>query len=276
MIRTVYFVVLVVLLFNSMTVRADFVDMATISINNKFIRKVTNNSPQTYLLHLSKDQAGDTLRITLWTDHGGERNAYITLTDIETRETIEFPADHYHILNSTFLEHNFLISAKFVYTYPREFEITWDIFQTTSSPQIEQLYTSLNQFVDFMTFTRYRSAIWYKTFILDSIQTNFVWIAQSHAPNQRISSDTVLQSGSRFYQFLLLNDSEKEYFENFDANNYFKMYNLHSSIHGTLKIDQQHLDHYSFEMRNRDYRLRFEFIYRDNRYLLDGIFYETY
>lgn len=261
--------------FISLSARADFVDMATLSVNGRFVRKVTQDATQPYLVNLSQYKTGDTLRIKLWTDHGAERNAYITLTHLESKEEIEFSADHYYLMDESFLKNEYSISAHFVYEHPKEFEVSWSVFETTLSDQIEQLYYSLDDFVEFMIFSRYRSNVQWDRFIADSVSLNYVWISQSHGADQRTPTETLRHSGTHYSRFLPLTDTEKEYFERFDASDYYKLYNMRSPFYGSIRINNEDLDHYSFEMNNWEYTVRFEFVYRDNRYLLEGIFYEV-
>ncbi|TNE54316.1 MAG: hypothetical protein EP338_07840 [Bacteroidetes bacterium] len=99
---------------------ADFVDIATIKVNNTLVRKVTNNSRSPYLINLSKFRIGDTLKIDVWTDHGAERNSFITIKNEESHHTDTLDYGEHFIITSDLLEQQHSISAISLFSYPKE------------------------------------------------------------------------------------------------------------------------------------------------------------
>lgn len=71
------------LLIISYSAKADFVDIAILKVNGVLVRKLTNNNSGTYFVNLNKFKVGDTLSIQIRTDHGAERNSYISIKNLE-------------------------------------------------------------------------------------------------------------------------------------------------------------------------------------------------
>lgn len=252
----------------SLSARADFSNMAKLSVNGVLVRRIIDNSTTPHLVNLSKFKVGDTLKIDLWTDHGAENNAFVRIIDLETEQIDTLGRRKTFIITSDFLNHAHLISATYIYDHREEFRITSDLFQTTQSNQIELIHQSLDDFATTILDAQSKKAKLTSEIFPASVEVNFI---PGNKTRDRKLSDSTDQSIKKLKEFLWLNVVEVDYFDGFSGFDYFKIYNLGSIIYGSLKIDPENLDEYQFTLGDWDYRMEFHFSYTGSEYQLSKI-----
>lgn len=255
--------------------QADFVDIATISVNGKTIRKVTNNSSEPYLVNLSKYQIGDTLKISVWTDYGGEMNSFITIKNNESLKIDTLTNNGKFIINSDVLIKKHSVTVHYV-SYDNEKQIaTWNICTIIPDEKIELVYKKSNELRDYLISTIKKTKI-NPSILADSIFMNFKLVTNKNGSvSKKILTDTIQINKQLVPKQLNFNKDEKLYIEEFNSIDYFQLYNLFSEIHGTIKINQPSLNDFIVVFGSYKYKYEFHFIYKQNEYFLSKIFYFT-
>lgn len=253
--------------------QADFVDIATISVNKTIVRKVTNNSNEPYLINLSKFQIGDTLKVNVWTDYGGEMNSFITIKNNESLKIDTLTQNGIFIINSDLLTKKHLITVHYVSYHNEKHFTTWNICTIIPDDKIELVYKKSNELRDFLISTIEKSKI--NTSILaDSIYMNFKLEKLKNGTVSRIIlTDTILIHKDCVSKQLNFNQDEKSYIEEFNSIDYFHLFNLYSDIHGTIKINQSSLNDFIVVFGGYKYKYEFHFIFNQNEYSLSKIYY---
>lgn len=246
---------------------ADFVDIATVKINGKLVRNLTRDS-NPYLINLEKFNVNDTLTITVWTDYGGEYNSYLTYQNKVTNEIDSVGRRSKILLTEAMLNTPYLFSVTFIHSINGEpSEVTWKIFETTDHPRIEKVYTQTNAFVENL-----KSAIPITDdFFMDSIACNIA-SPKLDKKGLRQAGDTILVARADIFNLLVLTEEEKEYLIDFNAVDYVQLYNIKTRMYGHLDMGKAEINWISLRLANfSGSRLRFNFVFENNRYKVNSI-----
>lgn len=254
---------------------ADFVDIATIKVNNTLVRKVTNNSRTPYLINLGKFNIGDTLKIDVWTDHGAERNSFIKIKNEETQHIDSLNRKEYFIITSDLLKYKHSVAVTYIYSHPMEMNITWDICTITPNNRIELFYENINDLRDFLISTSNYKPNFSSTILIDSVMVNFKSKKLKNVI-QREVNDTITIAQDEIPKLLVFNEVEKSYIQRFNSIDYFQLYDITSDIHGYIKIDQDSLLYGVVAFGGYKYKLEFHFTFDQNSYVLTNIYYKEY
>lgn len=261
-------------LFVSYVAKADFVDIATLKVNGKLVRRLTNNNHVPYLVNLSRFHAGDTLSVQIRTDHGAENNSYLSLQNLENKSKQLLTKDHYLIITTDLLQKKHLLSVTYILDYPEETEVTWDICTFTPDEQIEQVYASINELRDLLLSAPNKKPPFSSTLFMDSITTNYQLSVAENGIRNKILKDTLNYSITKISDFLVLNPTEKTFIQKIDAIDYVKLHDFTSQLHASIILPPQNLDTFQFLFGDFDHSARFLFRYIDGQYKLEKIGYE--
>lgn len=264
----------IVLLSN--VVIADFVDIVTIKVNNALVRKLTNNSRTPYLINLGKFNIGDTLSIDVWTDHGAERNSFIEIKNEETQHIDTLERREYFIITSDLLKYKHSVVITYIYSYPKEMNITWNICTIIPNNRIELFYENINDLRDFLISTTVNKPNLSSTILNDSVIVNYWSKKLNNDIIQRQVKDTITIALTEIPKLLIFNEVEKSYIQRFNSFDYFQLYDITSDIHGYIEIDHESLLNGVVAFGGYKYKFEFHFKFDQNIYVLTNIYYREY
>jgi hypothetical protein len=248
---------------------ADFVDIATVEVNGKMIRKLTRNNGAPYLICLSNFKPGDTLTIDVWTDYGGQYNSHLIYQNKLTQETDSIHRLSKIILTKEMIEIPHLFAVNFIQKYKGEnIKNTWEIFETTNNARIEQCYDQLNQFVESLkaNFSNEHD------FFLDSIECNIAQANTDENGRREKLQEIVMISQKEFPKLINLTEEEEEYLKDFNAKDYVQLYNTYTRMYGQLVIDSENLQWVQLKIVSfKGARLIFEFEFQGDKLKLKSV-----
>lgn len=271
MFRLQRLLLLLFILIGAHQAKADFVDIATIRVNQTLVRKLTHNHSQPYLVNLSRFKTGDTLKIEIWTDYGGQYNCTFVLENQETHGTDTLRWKDQIILTKELLEKEHRLTVIYQFSGQR---MSWNICVFTPDPQIEEVYHTLNNWSYFLNSASLHKGMFTSPVLSDSIETNFVQSLSKKTPENRVPRDVSRHPIVHLSDILFFSEPEVSYLQKFIAEDYVKHYNLSSNIHGNLILDETDLSHFSFSFGDNDYHLEFCFELKQSQYKLTRILYK--
>lgn len=254
-------------------VRADFVDVATISVNGKMVRKLTNNSRDLYLINFDNYHRGDTVNVDIWTDYGGENHSFVTLQNVLNSKTDTLSKKNQFILTEEIKSNEFLISVTFVDPFGSNHGYTWNICKIVPDHRIEVVYESINELKELLVSLNTKKSQISSTVLTDSLTVNFK-PAQS-GNEMRQLSDTVNYSISKLSGILQFNKTEMSYLKHYNAVDYADQYDFETNLHGSIQVAENSIDHFSVSFGNFTYRWLFNFQWDSEKYILESIFYHV-
>ncbi|MDX1373137.1 MAG: hypothetical protein R3321_11735, partial [Nitrososphaeraceae archaeon] len=217
---------------------ADFVDIATIKVNGKLIRKLTRNNSSPYLICLSEFKPNDIMTISVWTDYGGEYNSYLTYKNKLTNEVDTINRKSKIILTEDMITNPYQFSVSFIHERNNKItENSWTIFESTNNARVEKAYSHLNQFIEELK-TNFSNM---DDFFLDSIECN-ISSPKLDKKGLRQTKDTIFISQNNILELLTLTDEEIEYLSEFNSKDYVQLYNIGTQMYGQIYIDNENLN----------------------------------
>lgn len=258
------------LLWISGWVRADYVDIAAMHVNGTLVRKMTRNSTHPYLVNLSQFQVGDTLQIDIWTDHGAEQNCVVTITSLETGETETLNRWKTLLITSELLEREYLVSVTFTYSYPHEFQSTWDICRIVPDPHIEKVYASMNELRDFLLTKPGSQNAMFPQLLKDSVEVNY-FVSKGRAGElKREMMYAEKYPAQTIPEWTVLNPKEMNFLQQFNAIDYTRIYGFSTNVHSNVKISDD-LNSYSMSFGDFTYQLEFFAVWEREKFVLERI-----
>lgn len=247
---------------------ADFVDVATVKVNDKLVRKMARNNFTPYLICLSEFNPNDTLTISVWTDYFGENNSYLTYLNKTTNEIDTVSRNSPIILTEEMIRTPYLYSVTFIHNRNNNVSLdTWEIFETRNEPKIEKAYSDLNFFIDGLKAEFSIS----NDYFLDSIECNIL-SSVLDTRGSRLVGDTVLVSRNEIFDLFVLTDEEREYLSGFNSKDYVQLYNLDTRMYGQIYLDQNDINWISLRIANfSGSKLRLNFVFQENRFKLKSV-----
>lgn len=258
----------------SYSAKADFVDIAILKVNGVLVRKLTNNNQNPYFVNLSSFHVGDTLNIQIRTDHGAEENAYVSIKNLENNHKFVLTRENQFIISTELLQKKHLLSVTYVRDYPEEIEITWDICKIIPDDQIEKVYSSIDEFCDFLLSVSNGKPNFYSSILADSITTNYVIKPSGKGFPEKILKDTLNYPITKMCQFLILNNTEKLLIKNIRAIDYVSLYDFSSNLYGSIVIGDEDIDTFMFMFGDFTHLTRCYFQYSNGKYKLKKLLFE--
>ncbi|MBI3238948.1 MAG: hypothetical protein HYZ43_08945 [Flavobacteriia bacterium] len=249
-------------------VKADFVDVATISINGKMIRKLTNNSRNPYLINLDNYHVGDTVSIKIWTDYGGENNAFVTVHQLINGHTDTLSKKNRFILTDEFFRDEFLISVTFIDPLNNR-GYNWNICKIVPDHRIEIVYEQLNDFTDLLLALKSKKEHIASPLLKDSVFVNFKQVS-----GVRQLTDTIGYPITRLYNLLQFTKTETSYLERFNAVDYMAQYDFETDMYASIRVEENTIDEMSLSFGDFTYQLTFHFKWNEGSYLLERISFQ--
>lgn len=256
-------------------VKADFVDVATLSINGKQIQQLTNNKSVHYLVNLNAHHVGDTLHLDIWTDYGGEEHAFFSIQNMDTHQIDTLNSSNNIVLTETVLTTKHLITVTFLH---KNYSSAWEICMITPDDRIEKVYQRMNAFIDCLYSPKFKFIACLSTFSKDSVACNFNLshfnkdsLQRMKEPEQWLKPE-VISTNIKFTR------NERKAFESFDAANYMEQYTIlwSTKVFFDTQIDETDFQWFSISIGDYDDQLLFYFTKTKDEYLLEKISYFNY
>jgi|GEM_PF-4339457 len=258
----------------SLHANADFVDVATVRVNGKMIRKVTHNSLRPYLISFGQFRVGDTLHVAVWTDHGAQHHAFVTIRNLATGELDTLPRNNRFLLTPAILETAHLISVTFIYESGLVRESKWDICKIIPDQRIEQVYASADALPKLLLALKTKKAGITSPILKDSVLVGWKLLPTPGGVMARSMTGAVSYAAGQLYKVLQLTPAEKRYLERFNAVDYVQMYDFETNFHGNVLVDALTLDTFRVSFGDFTYQLLFDFAFDGAQYQLAKISYE--
>jgi hypothetical protein len=269
------YMLVMLLLLAASSVRADFVDIATIRVNGKMVRKLTNNNSDPYLVNFSRFRPGDTVNIEIWTDHGAENNAFLTLRNLAAARVDTFDRKKEFLLTPEMLETEHLISVIYIYEYPREMKITWDICKIVPDDRIELVYAAVNNLKDLLISPDIWKSVSSSSVLMDSVTVDFN-VVRSGTTFERQAAKAVRYPKSQLSDIVRLTPAERSYLDAFEPIDYAQLYGLDTDLHVAIQVKEATIDRFSVTFGDFSWQLRFSLLFVQGNYLLESIQYTTH
>jgi hypothetical protein len=255
--------------------KADFVDVATLSVNGKQIQKLTNNKGVHYLVNLNAHHVGDTLHLDIWTDYGGEDHAFFSIQNMDTQQIDTLSRSNNIVLTETILSTKHLITVTFLH---KNYTSAWEICMITPDDRIEKVYQRMNAFIDCLNSTKFKSIACLSTFSKDTVACNFNLSHFNKDSLRRMKEPEKWLNPEVISTNLKFTKNERKAFESFDAANYMEQYTIlwSTKVFFDTKIDETNFQWFSITIGDYNDQLLFYFTKVNEGYLLEKISYFNY
>lgn len=259
------------LLFTSFFAQADGVDMASIYINGKLVRRMTRNQYTPYEICLKDNLPGDTLSFRIWTDYGGEKQAYILLINQRTGHADSLSCIKPIILTNELLQDAYQVSVVYLDANNEEWD-RWLFCVLSINPAIENCYRIAKQFKDvLMDMNSSLTSDLADSLFMDSIQINFrTTVNQSVI--KRIKTDTTILDQKSLTEVLRLNPKELIFLKKFDPIDHLSYYANDTHWHGNISFSHD-FETFVLSFQNYNFGFKFHFKHIQERYVLSQMYY---
>lgn len=266
------FYILLLFVFIASFSKADFVDVATLSVNGKQIQQLTNNKGVHYLVNLNNHHVGDTLHLDIWTDYGGEEHAFFSIQNMDTRKIDTLSSSNNIVLTETILTTKHLITVNFLH---KNYTSAWEIFLITPDDRIEKVYKQMNAFINCLSSTRFKSTRCLTSFSRDTVACNFDLSHFNNDSLRRMKEPEKWLNPEVISTNLKFTKNERKAFKSFDAANYMEQYTIlwSTKVFFDTQIDETNFQWFSISIGDYNDQLLFYFTKMKEGYLLEKISY---
>jgi hypothetical protein len=250
-------------LFLSTFALADFVDIATVRVNDSIIRKLTRNQVQPYLICLSNFSVGDTLNIDIWTDSWSENNCDVIYKNLENGTTDTLKRKQDYIITEDLLNSEFLISVVY-YSFSRE-PTPWNICKIVPDNKIELIYSQLNEFTNLLK----SNSSDYSEFIDTAVSINFAVKNSDHKVQRSLITQTFVDE-QQLQKILVSTKAEIDYLLKFKSTDHVShvQYDYETKVHANLWLDEPELSKIKLSLGNFDEYIQYYFEFSEGHLIL--------
>ncbi|HLP57029.1 MAG TPA: hypothetical protein VK151_18465 [Fluviicola sp.] len=266
-------ILLFICILSACLAKADFVDIATISVNGKMVRKLTNNSRDLYLINFDNYQIGDTVKVKIWTDYGGEQSCFVTLKNLLSNDTDTLGKKKQFMLTEEIMSGEFLVSVTFFDPFDTNRFYKWDICKIVPNHRIEVVYETINEMKNLLLSLKSKKNTVSSPLLKDSLYVNFR--LPKPGTETRLLSDTTYYPATKLSDILQFTKTEISYLERYNSVDYFQQYDFETDIHGSIRVAEATLDHFQVSFGAFNYSFSFDLQWDSEKYILESIFYES-
>lgn len=252
---------------------ADFVDIATITVNGKLFRKLINNQSEPYSVSFGNHVAGDTVNLHIRTDNGSEQHAFFVLTDTETgvADTMEGYKTRF-LLKKAHLTHAHNLTVYFRDFYGEKIAARWEICHVVPDVRIEKAYAATDALIAALIALKPGQRPISSEVIKNPV---FIHFAASVVNGETVRKpvDSVRCEPANLQQALKLSKDEILFLKAQKAINYVTMYDEQHHVFGDVITDGDVPDTVTLRMQNRQHILLFKLKYDETSrsfYLADA------
>lgn len=272
-------IILVLFFFSSIPylTLADFSDFCTLDKNGTLVRKVIRNTPNPNLVYLKNYNFGDTLNVFIKTDYGGEHNAFVVLTNLETNKNDTLDKCRF-IFNPNF---NFNQEYKLTINYVNDdllVESKWEVFHFILNPKIEQQFQSIKRFKQLLLDIETKKEKINNSLIQDS---TLISLKINYKPKKqliRTIQNPVFVEKNKLWFYLKLTHNEKLFLNKLQFNNYltFDEYKQEylESVHFNIHYDKNNLDYFDIEFGTYNNSMLIKFNYLNGDFKIHQVNYK--